>query len=263
VARLRISLHEVTTNNTHAQKRRSYHQLMQEAGERWDKVVDFETLILMVDLFVQKVVLSPLTPRFYTLSIHWLDPEWGIDEALCWRGGNPSLHWETHEDALLKEHYPRASREELLQAIPNRSFMAMVCRAWTLGIVRQVIEPTDVPVNMSWQDYQIMQEQGLTDKEIQARKERKTPRWTPQEDEQLQSFYPSAPRAELLQAIPARNYNSMCHRAQTLGLSRREREPETTVPRTMCWHDYQTDVGTWLNRKVPVWRRRRKIDRVG
>jgi hypothetical protein len=118
LVRLRERQRETTTNKTEAQQRRSYKQMMHDAGECWDEVVRPEEIPLMVDTFVKKVVLAPCSPRFYTMSIHWLDPEWGIDEALCFRAGNPSLRWNKQEDELLKYLYPRVSREELLQAIP-------------------------------------------------------------------------------------------------------------------------------------------------
>lgn len=240
LVRLRERQLEVTTSKTQAQKRRTYKQMMREAGECWDEVVKPEELPLMVDTFVEKVVIQPLSPRFYQMTVHWADPEWGIDEAVCFRSGNPSLRWSKQEDELLKQYYPLASRVELLQAIPARSFQAMRHRAHTIELARLVYEGTPVPLSLCWQEFQLMEEQGLTEEQVRAMREEKgeRPHWTGAEDELLRQFWPKAPREELLQAIPTRNYRNMIYRAGVLGLTRQVHEPET-APASVSLQDWQ------------------------
>jgi hypothetical protein len=240
LVRLRARLAEVTANKTHAQKRRSYQQMMREAGECWDEVVHPDEIPLMVDAFVERVVLQPLSPRFYTMRVHWLDPEWGIDEALCFRDGNPSLRWRKQEDELLQLLYAKASREELIQAIPARSFNSMRHRAHTKGLPRLVYEPSSIPPTICWNDFQFMQEHGLTEEQLRARKGDKVekPHWTNDEDERLRLYYPKTPREELLKALPTRNYRTMIYRAGVLGLIRQVHELET-VPVNVSWQDLQ------------------------
>lgn len=240
LVRLRERQREVSTNKTQAQRRRSYKQMMQEAGECWDEVILPEEISLMIDTFVDKVVVAPLSPRFYTMSVHWNDPEWGVDEALCFRSGNPSLRWSTQEKELLKQLYPRASREELLQAIPARSFNAMRHTAHVAGLQRLVYEGSAIPPSLSWQDFQFMEEHSLTEEQLRARKEGKVekPHWTTEEDECLIQYYPKAPREELLKAIPTRNFKNMVYRAGVLGIVRQFYEAET-VPSNVAWQDIQ------------------------
>ncbi len=240
LVRLRERQRETTTNKTETQKRRSYKQMMHEAGECWDEVVRTEEIPLMIDTFVEKVVITPHSPRFYTMSIHWLDPEWGCDEALCFRDGNPSLRWSRQEDDLLKRLYPMASREELLQTIPSRSFHAMTHRAHTFKLSRLVYETSLIPPTMCWKDFQFMQEHCLTEEQMRTKKEEKAekPHWTKEEDNLLRQYYPKAPREELLKNIQNRNYRNMIYRAKVLGLVRQEHDVET-ISANISWQDLQ------------------------
>src|SRR6266567_2023430 len=137
LARLQELQKKVTKDKSQAQQRRSYKQLMREAGDAWEEVVLPEEIPLMIDTFVKKVVLAPLSPHFYTMSIHWYDPEWGIDESVCYRDGNASIRWTEEEDALLRLHYATASREELMRMLPTRNTIAMATRAQKYELVRE------------------------------------------------------------------------------------------------------------------------------
>ena len=240
LARLRERQQDGSKNKNQANQRRTYAQMMNEAGKCWDELELPEEIPLMIDTFVRKVVIEPLSPRFYTISIYWLDPEWGIDKALCFRAGNPSLQWSKQEDELLKHHYSRASREELLQAIPSRSFNAMRHRAHILKLPRLVYEASFMPTTICWRDFQFMQEHSLTEEQLQAKKDGKLekPHWTKEEDVLLSRYYPKASREELLQAIPTRNYRNMIYRAKVLGLVRHVHEQET-APSNASWQDLQ------------------------
>ncbi len=166
LARLQARQQEVATNVNQAEVRRTYKQLMQEAGDAWEEVVTPDELPLMVDTFVKKVVLTSLSPRFYKISIHWFDPEWGIDERVCFKGGNPSLHWKQEEDAILREHYPSATREDLMRCLPARSYTAMKGRASTLRIRRRVVDKGEIAHTFCLHDLEIMAASGLTEEQL-------------------------------------------------------------------------------------------------
>jgi len=121
----------------------------------------------MVDTFVKGVMLTSLSPRFYKITIHWYDPEWGIEERVCFKGGNPSLHWKQEEDNILLTHYPSATREELMRLLPTRSYTAMKSRASTLRVKRVIVEKGE---QLTWtfclQDLAIMQKHGLTEEQL-------------------------------------------------------------------------------------------------
>lgn len=166
--RLHARKGEVTTTKTHAQKRRTYKQLMFDAGEYWDEVVPPEEYPVMVDAFVEKVVLDNIAPRFYTMTIYWRDPAWGIDELVCFRSGNPSISWTAEEDELLGEQYPSATPEALLKMFPHRSPYGIKHRAVRLGIETEKpkLWGKMLAFSFSLQDYEIMEHYGLTEDEL-------------------------------------------------------------------------------------------------
>ncbi len=77
LARLEGRKATIYSTTTRAQRRVGYKELMKRAGDRWSEVVKPEDIPEMVDTFVEKVVWAILSPHFYSLSVHWRDPEWG------------------------------------------------------------------------------------------------------------------------------------------------------------------------------------------
>ncbi len=164
--RLERRLKDITTNTTQARQRQTYKELMREAGEAWKEIILLEEITLMVDLFVKRAVLTNLSPRFYKLAIYWHDPTWEADEMICFRSGNPAMHWSSEEDAILLEHFPKSSRELLLRLLPTRSYQAMRARAYDIGMRRPNSILEDVPHSFCWLDMQIMEQYGVTEKEL-------------------------------------------------------------------------------------------------
>jgi hypothetical protein len=178
LARLKEIYQQITTDKSQAQQRRTYKKMMHDAGEAWEEVVLPEEVPMMIDTFVKKVILEPLTPHFYKMVIHWYDPEWGIDEALCYRDGNASIRWTEEEDLILRQYYPTASREELIKLLPARNTASMKTRAHKYGIKRLVNRPEpNIPDDFCLQDWRIMQEHGLTEEELRVVKGGKSVKW--------------------------------------------------------------------------------------
>ena len=172
-------IHDKTTKDkNHVQQRRSYKKMMHDAGEAWEEIVLSEEVPLMIDTFVKKVILEPLTPHFYKMIIHWYDPEWGIDEALCYRDGNASIQWTEEEDAILRQHYGVATREELMRLLPARNIVSIRSRAHKYKIKRYVNRPEPaIPNNFCLEDWHIMQANGLSESELNAVKGGKSIKW--------------------------------------------------------------------------------------
>lgn len=178
LVRLEASYQEMTISTNKAEKRRSYKQLMHEVGKAWQKLIPPDEIPLMIDTFVKKIELEPLAPHFYKMIIDWYDPEWGIDEGICYRDGNSSIHWTEEEDTILREHWPHTSRAELIKLLPRRNTDSMNARAHLLHIkrCRKVPEP-DVPTTFCLQDIEVMQQCGLKHQELAMIKGGKLIRW--------------------------------------------------------------------------------------
>src|SRR5437764_9138783 len=118
----------------------------------------------MLDAFIDKVVIDPKAPHFYTMAIHWSDPEWGIDELLCYRDASASNRWSKEEEAIVREHYETASMDVLLHLLPKRSFTTIRAKGQDLGIRRKYQRYLgDLPESYCLLDFDIMQHYGLTE----------------------------------------------------------------------------------------------------
>lgn len=168
LARLEQRQQEATTSFDQAETRRTYKQLMHDAGEAWEEVVSPEEIPLMIDTFVKDVVLTVLSPRFYQITIHWFDPEWGTDERVCFKGGNPSVHWKPEEDEILRTCYPYETRERLMQLLPTRSFEALKSRASTLKIRRPNAQRETAAHTFCLLDLEIMERYNLTEEQLRG-----------------------------------------------------------------------------------------------
>lgn len=167
LARLRSELDDTSLMRTKAQQRRTYKKLIQEVGECWDEVVELEEVPVMVRSFVDKVVLAILSPRFYTLTIHWSDPEWGVEKAVCIRRHHTSVEWSLEEDEILRQCYSAMSRMEVLQRLPDRTWKTIIFRATQLRVRRQVREnDAKSPTLICWSDWQMLQRCSISQEEF-------------------------------------------------------------------------------------------------
>jgi predicted site-specific integrase-resolvase len=178
LVRLEQRQKDATASYNQAQTRRTYKQLMHDAGEAWEEVVPPEEIPLMVDTFVKDVVLTVLSPRFYMITIHWYDPEWGTDERVCFKRGNPSVHWTREEDEILGLYYPYETREQLMQLLPMRSFLAIKNRASSLKIRRPNAQPESTPQTFCLRDLEFMERYGLTEDQLRGEEGAKLLTWS-------------------------------------------------------------------------------------
>ena len=178
LARLREIDKNITNSKGQVQQRQSYKRMMHEADEAWEEIILPEEMQMMIDFFVKKVMLEPLAPHFYKMTVHWYDSEWGVDEALCYRDGNASIQWTDEEDEILRSHYPVTPRKELMAMLPSRNIRSMATRAHKNNIRRAIREQEpDIPTTFCLQDWQIMQEHKLTEAQLNATKGGKAIKW--------------------------------------------------------------------------------------
>jgi len=202
VARLERGRKALVSATSTRQRRIAYKELMKRAGDRWQEIVVPEDLPEMVDTFVEKVVWERVAPHFYTLTVYWRDPEWGVECLLCFREIKPSVRWSTEEEALLRENYQTATADELLSLLPGRSTLAITKRATILKLTNGM--------HKDWAGY-------TTNPQLRASRWEKT--WTPEEDAILREKYPKATAEELLQSLPGRTRGSIERRVGRLGVA--------------------------------------------
>ncbi len=136
-------------------------------GEAWEEAISPEELPLLIDTFVKTVTLTSLSPRFYKITVQWYDPEWGVDERICFKPGNPALHWKAEEDELLRTNYPTATRDELMHLLPGRSYKAMKSRASFLRVKRAILEHGEHLIDtLCLKDIAVMEEYHANEEQV-------------------------------------------------------------------------------------------------
>ncbi len=175
LARLQERQKAINTTTSHAQQSLSYKRLMQEFGDAWidrfppNDLVLQEELPLLIDTFTRKVTIDTLSPHFYKMIIQWRDPQWGVDEVICFRDGNASTLWTKEEDEILEKYYQTVTRAELLRLLPARGYKSIVYRAMRKDIHRpHHDDEPGVPSLMCWHDWMVMKECGITEQELRS-----------------------------------------------------------------------------------------------
>ncbi len=117
-----------------------FYHILGELAVRFPRL-EIEQQKLIMRQVIREIKLRQLSPHLFALYIEW---QHGIasrpDTALLWRGvlGHDVQEWTTEEDATLRRLYPEGSHEEMLMALPARSWQLMRDRASQLGIARRV-----------------------------------------------------------------------------------------------------------------------------
>lgn len=79
--------------------------------------------------------------------------------------GNPSVSWSEKEDSTIRRLWPQASKEELLAALPIRSWTGLRHRASRLKVRRIIDRPNthELPETVNWQDMAVMSLYNVTE----------------------------------------------------------------------------------------------------
>src|SRR5205807_3380026 len=91
-----------------------------------------------VNLFVKQAVLTFATPHSIQLDIHWAHPAWGCDTLYLFRRRGKAPFWTEAEHETLKALYSYATRDEILQALPAKSWSSIRAEALVIGVQRMV-----------------------------------------------------------------------------------------------------------------------------
>ena len=160
----RLNKLNVETPN-YASQMVTYRDLILEIRDKLNEYTTTEERQEIVDIFATKVLLDSVSPRVYSMEIHWRDTTWGVDKLVVGRQGNPSHWWTPENDELLKKHYYTATRRELTSLFPDRPLRAIYIRAAALGLKKTVEDRTsgklDFPEDLSLIDREVMERFGL------------------------------------------------------------------------------------------------------
>ena len=132
-----------------------YHDLIQKIGPHWNKL-PLEQRQTFASLVIDKVHLSHLSPHFIKIVIKW--KRLGEDIGVIWRPMSATYGWTEEELKILQDLYPKGATEELIQALPRRSYNAYNSKAQNLKIrkAERSIEPKRP--DLSLDDLEVIEE---------------------------------------------------------------------------------------------------------
>jgi hypothetical protein len=102
------------------------------------------------------VLFDQMSTRYFRLRIEWKVPEWGIDEFYLDREGAICTPWNDDELKVLEQIYPNGSQEEILQALPRRSWASIRGRATKLHVRKLKNAMLTIDSGLSWNDLQFL-----------------------------------------------------------------------------------------------------------
>ncbi|MGZ3629884.1 MAG: hypothetical protein ACXVDN_19770, partial [Ktedonobacteraceae bacterium] len=155
----------IARQTSQTEQRRTYKELILEVKQYWpdadvyppEDLIPLDELPMIVDTFVEKVVLDILSPHFYQLMIYWRDPVWGVNTLVCYRGGQPAISWTDEENSILRLYYPTTTRDEIMRLLPERTYNAIQSRASYFRIPkRRTFNTENMPYTLSLSDYEVM-----------------------------------------------------------------------------------------------------------
>jgi hypothetical protein len=137
-----------------------YRDLIEKMGKYWNRY-PFEDRQALIALLVRRVYLEPLSHHFMKITIDW--KEFPNDVGIIWRRYADSLYWTPEEDQMLHEMYPTKPAQEILQALPRRTWSGIFSRAHDLHIRRleRTRGTTTVDKNTTFEDLQIIKEYNI------------------------------------------------------------------------------------------------------
>jgi len=139
-----------------------YKDLIVKMGKYWERY-PFEDRQALVALLVKKVYLEPLSGHFLKMTIEW--KEFPEDVGIIRRAMSCSLRWTPQEDQTVRELYPAAPANVILDALPRRSWIAIVSRAFTLKVSRVGKHEPPTQTDMSTEDLHVIEQYGISTEE--------------------------------------------------------------------------------------------------
>ncbi len=134
--------------------------------EKWESL-SYATRKKIVFGLVRSVTVDHVAHSWWKLQIEWRRSDWGTDIGYFLYYPSGGHDWTAEEDEQLRQLYPFADAEEILQAFPQRNWTGLRNRALALGIRRERNTPNRIPVNNSkyaqvtYEDIQFAQEHNL------------------------------------------------------------------------------------------------------
>jgi len=121
--------------------------------------------IALLNFLIYAVEVDLVSPRWLRVRVTWLREEWGCEQMYLCRPRVGGRAWTKEEEDFIREHFPTAKREFILNGVPNRTWQTIRSQAYSLGLRREVYE---VNLEMrqdsyfSMNDFRFMKKEGIS-----------------------------------------------------------------------------------------------------
>ncbi|HEV2474698.1 MAG TPA: hypothetical protein VGS41_18625, partial [Chthonomonadales bacterium] len=177
-----------------------YKDLIAKMGKYWERY-PFEDRQALVALLVKRIYLEPLSARFLEMTIVW--KEFPADVGLIRRPMASAVHWTPEEDQVIRELYPTAPAQAMLEALPRRSWQAIGTRAYHLPVRRigkhEIVPHSDV----SLEDVQVAERYGIPIEGFEKAGKSLSVTWSRHSTRERQVLYRSSSDKPAANSIPA------------------------------------------------------------
>lgn len=109
--------------------------LIPRIADVWPRL-PFDKKLRFVGALVDRASLRSVAPSWLELRIEWKMEGWETDTAYIRALRGTGKQWNEEEEELLRRLYPSALGKELLEALPNRSWLGIYSHAQELGMHR-------------------------------------------------------------------------------------------------------------------------------
>ncbi len=114
-----------------------------------------------INLFVDTARISIVAPHWIQLDIAWSYPTWGVDTLYIRRNHGEQTDWTDEEREIIIRYHQTRDQRAILQALPTKTWKAIKRKGLDMGMPARPRTALPIPVDLSWQDWQFMQEKGI------------------------------------------------------------------------------------------------------
>lgn len=176
------------------------------AIESWDDLPR-ETKIVMIQSFIEKVMVIPLEGQAIRICVHWRDGE--TDAVSLARQGTTYLQWlKAEEERLFALVDEGASQLEICSVFPSRTWDAIRMKVWAVrGKGSLQVSPLPMTDDETYTDYMKRTNGGAV-----THKARNGERWNQKDLDKLKGMVEGgATQIEIAAAFPHRNWGRLRH----------------------------------------------------
>ena len=133
-----------------------------QAVQDWNSL-KFEKQKRFVRLVVQQANITTVTPHMLQLEVTLHPIIRATLVGYMYRAKGSQSAWSDEEVEILRSYYPQADRIDILKALPDRTWAAIIQQANDMGMKRlHRLNTSDLAYTITYSDAAIMQETGIS-----------------------------------------------------------------------------------------------------